>query len=593
MTESAGALARPASGPWAGVLTLSLAALGLAIIAVGVWLPWHSPFPDPGPVATIEIAGVAIASLLWLAAGLGFRAKGRSGRLWLVLFAMIPASWVWAIGYTSAPLSYSIGETFWALGVPFIIHLLIAYPNGRLEGRLDRWVVALLYLLFIGGWLLKAVTSPAVSACDPICGRNVFAVWPDEALHEVVLTTVNSAILFLGFPVAMAVWQHWRAATPAARRAFLPAILAIPVNAVIAVVGALAVAFRFDVPWLTDHAFRIAVGGLVPAGLLIGLVQARLERARAASLLIELGHDVPPGDLRAGLARAVRDPTLEIAFPAPDGRGFVDPAGQPFNEPDARGKRAVSRVERGGKLLAVLVHDPAIDREDPGLVEAVGSAAGLALENASLAAEVRTQLEEVRASRARLAQAADEERRRIERDLHDGAQQRLVALTMRLDRARRTAPGAAALINETQAELQQAISEVRQLARGLSPPILTETGLAAATESLAERTPIPVVVAVPERRFPPSIEHAAYYVVAEALTNAARHADASEVRIDGVVVDGRLALTISDDGRGGADPGRGTGLRGLADRVAAAGGRLEIESEIGEGTRVRATFPLA
>jgi signal transduction histidine kinase len=592
MTNSAATtLAGSAARPLAGALTVCLAAVGLAIIAAGVWLPWHSSLPDPDPVATLEIAAVAITSLLWLTAALWFRAKGRSRRLWLVLFAMVPNSWVWAIAYFATPLAYSIGDTFWALGTPFAIHLLIAFPNGRLEGRLDRWAVALLYPLFIGGWLLRAMTSPAGSSCDPFCGRNIFAVWPDEALHQVVATTLSLAILILAIPVAIALRQHWRAATPAARRAFLPAILAIPVNAVFAVISTFAIAFRLDIGWMADHGFKSALGGLVPAGLLVGLVQARLERARAASLLVELGHGVPPGGLREALARAVRDPSLELAFPAPDTSGLIDQDGQPFREPAVGTRRAVARVERGGRLLAVLVHDPAIDAEDPGLVEAVGSAAGLALENARLAAEVRAQLEEVRASRARLAQAADDERRRVERDLHDGAQQRLVALTMRLEQARRTAPGSAALIDDTQAELREAISEVRRLARGVMPPILTEAGLAAAVESLAERAPIPVVVAVPDRRFPQSIETAAYYVVTEALTNAARYAAASEVRIDGRVVDGRLIVSVSDDGRGGADPERGTGLRGLADRVEAAGGRLEVESRLGEGTRVRAIFP--
>jgi signal transduction histidine kinase len=570
---------------------MCLAAVGLVIIAAGAWLPWHSPLPDPDPVATLEIAGVAIASLLWLVAALWFRTKGRSRRLWLVLFAMVPATWVWAVGYIATPLTYSIGDTFWALGVPFAIHMLIAFPNGRLEGRLDRWAVALLYPLFIGGSLLKAMTSPAGSSCDPSCGRNVFAVWPDEALHQMVLTTLSSAILILAIPVAIALWQHWRAAAPAARRAFLPAILAIPVNAVIALISTLAIAFRLDIGWVADHSFKIAVGGLVPAGLLVGLVQARLERARAASLLVELGHGVSPAGLREALARAVRDPSLELAFPAPDTSGLIDEGGQPFRDPAVGAKRAVARVERDGKLLALLVHDPAIDAEDPGLVEAVGSAAGLALENARLAAEVRAQLEEVRASRARLAQAADDERRRVERDLHDGAQQRLVALTMRLEQARKAAPESAALIDDTQAELREAISDVRRLARGVMPPILTEAGLAAAVESLAERAPIPVVVAVPDRRFPQSIETAAYYVVTEALTNATRHAAAREVRIDGRVVDGRLVVSVTDDGRGGADPERGSGLRGLADRVEAAGGRLEVETLLGEGTRVRATFP--
>ena len=593
MTESAAtSLAGSAARPVAGTRSIPLAAIGLAIIAAGVWLPWHSPLPDPDTVAMLEIAGVAMASLMWLAAALWFRAKGRSRRLWVVLFAMVPASWVWALGYAATPLAYSIGETFWALGVPFAIHMLIAFPNGRLDGRLERWVVALFYLLFIGGWLLRAMTSPAGDGCDPTCGRNVFAVWPDEALHQIVLTAISSAILILAIPIAMALWEHWRAATPAARRAFLPAILAIPVNAVIAVISTVAIAFRLDIGWVADHSFKIVLGGLIPAGLLLGLVQARLERARAASLLVELGHGVSPAGLREALARAVRDPTLQLAFPAPDGSGLMDPSGQPFRDSAGGTKRAVTRVDRGGELLAVLIHDPAIDAEDPGLVEAVGSAAGLALENARLAAVVRAQLEEVRASRARLAQAADEERRLLERDLHDGAQQRLVALTMRLEQARRTAPGSSALIDETQAELRRAIAEVRQLARGVMPPILTEAGLAAAVESLVERAPIPVVVAIPDRRFPRSIETAAYYVVTEALTNAARYAAASEVRIEGQVGDGRLVVSVTDDGRGGADPDQGTGLRGLSDRVEAAGGTLEVESRLGEGTCVRAIFPV-
>lgn len=571
---------------------MGLAAGGIAIIAAGVWLPWHSPWAEPDPVATFEVAGAAIASLLWLASALWFRAKGRSRRVWLVLFAMVPANWVWAIGYTATPLTYSIGETFWTLGVPFAVHVLLAFPNGRLEGRIERVVVALLYPLFIGGSLLKSMTSPAVYNCDPFCGRNVFAVWPDAALHQLVVAAVNLTILSLGVPIAMAIWRHWRAATPAARRAYLPAILAIPLNAVIAVISTLSNVFQLDVGWVADHAVAATAGGVIPAGLLIGLVQTRLERARAASLLVELGHGVPPAGLREALARAVRDPTLELAFPAPDGGGLMDPSGQPFREPAAGANRGIARVERGGRLLAVLVHDPAIDAEDPGLVEAVGSAAGLALENARLAAEVRAQLDEVKASRARLAQAADDERRRVERDLHDGAQQRLVALMMRLEQARTSADSSAALIDETTAELRHAIAEVRQLARGLLPPILTEAGLAAAIESLAEGTPIPIEVTVPERRFPPAVEAAAYYVVAEAITNVARHAEAREVRIDGEVEGGRLVVTVADDGLGGADPRIGTGLRGLVDRVEAAGGTLDVASGVGEGTRIRAAFPL-
>jgi signal transduction histidine kinase len=192
----------------------------------------------------------------------------------------------------------------------------------------------------------------------------------------------------------------------------------------------------------------------------------------------------------------------------------------------------------------------------------------------------------------RIVEAADEERRKVERDLHDGAQQRLVALAMRLEQARTASEGSARLIDDTTAELREAIAEVRGLARGLYPPILTEAGLAAAVESLAERASLPVEVRIPEARFPPPVEITAYFVVAEALTNVTRYAGATMARVHAAVEDDRLTVTITDDGRGGADPGRGTGLRGLSDRVAAIGGTLDVTSSPGEGTTVRVALPL-
>ena len=218
--------------------------------------------------------------------------------------------------------------------------------------------------------------------------------------------------------------------------------------------------------------------------------------------------------------------------------------------------------------------------------------ARLALENERLAAQVRAQLEEVRASRARIVEAADAERRRIERDLHDGAQQRLVALAMRLDQARAGSAGASALINSTTAELLTAIKEVRDLAHGLHPTILTDSGLAAAVEALAERTPFPVSVDVTESRFATEVEVAAYYVVAEGLTNVARYADATEARVEVRAEGGRLVVTVADNGRGGADPGAGSGLRGLADRLAAIGGELNVTSSTDAGTTLTASMPV-
>ena len=278
-------------------------------------------------------------------------------------------------------------------------------------------------------------------------------------------------------------------------------------------------------------------------------------------------------------------------FPRLAAPGSLTRAGRSIPEaPAGRGSTPIVRDD--GEVLAVLIHDPALLAEDPGLVEAVGSVARMALENERLSAQVRAQLEEVRASRERIVEAADAERRRVERDLHDGAQQRLTALAIRLQTSRSDVPEAAALLDEATGELQAAIAEVRDLARGVHPTILTELGLAAAVDALAERAPIRVDVDIPDGRMPDPVEATAYFVVAEALTNVARYAEATSAQVRATEDGERLVVTVTDDGRGGADPTRGSGLRGLADRVAAARGLLDVVSQPGAGTTVRVELPL-
>jgi signal transduction histidine kinase len=381
------------------------------------------------------------------------------------------------------------------------------------------------------------------------------------------------------------------------RRALLPLVVAVPLLAVALSAEGVSIVLRWTpgVDFFASPSGAVVmdlVGLVLPAGLFVGVLRSRLSRGRVAGLVVELGRGVPVGGLRDLLARALGDPTLELAFASPSGSGFVDATGGAVRLPTGDAARMVTRLERDGELLGVLVHDPAVEAEDPGLVEAVGNAARLALENERLAAEVRAQLEEVRASRERIVETADAERRRIERDLHDGAQQRLVALAMRLQVAKGTVAGADSLLDEATAELRTAIGEVRGLARGVHPAILTEAGLRAAVDALAERTPLPLTVAVAERRYPPPVEATAYFVIAEALTNVARHADAAEARVTLTEGDGRLVVTVADDGRGGADQAGGSGLRGLADRLAAAGGTLSVASPHGGGTILRAELPL-
>ena len=255
-------------------------------------------------------------------------------------------------------------------------------------------------------------------------------------------------------------------------------------------------------------------------------------------------------------------------------------------------------LRRDGQPIAALIHDPML-RDDPELIEAAAAAARLAIDNERLQATIRAQLQEVRASRARIVEAADAERRRIERNLHDGSQQRLVTLSLALGLARaRLGPDAdadlASLLDEASDELRAALAELRALARGIHPAVLTTAGLGPALESLVERAPLPVrLVAVPDGRLPAAIEAAAYFVVAEALANVAKYAAASSVTVGARWHADGLVVEVVDDGVGGADPARGSGLQGLADRVGALDGQLEVSSPPGGGTRVEATIPCA
>jgi signal transduction histidine kinase len=252
----------------------------------------------------------------------------------------------------------------------------------------------------------------------------------------------------------------------------------------------------------------------------------------------------------------------------------------------------VTEIDHHGERVAAIVHDRTQDAET---VRAAGAATALMLENQRLDAELRARLVELRASRARLVEAADGERRRIERDLHDGAQSRLVALALNLRLARMgvtDGSDTAALLDGSIDELGQSLKELRDLARGIHPVVLSDRGLEPAVRALAARAPVPVdIVGHPTGRLPAAVETAAYFVVSEALTNVSKYAHARQATVRVERVDGHLLVEITDDGVGGADAGDGSGLRGLADRVAALSGTLEVVSPPGHGTRLRAQLP--
>jgi len=327
------------------------------------------------------------------------------------------------------------------------------------------------------------------------------------------------------------------------------------------------------------------------------LLQRRLARGAVAGLVVELGEGATSVHLREALGRTLGDPSLEVAYWVPASARYVDSSGYPVELPQPGSGRTATVVEREGEPIAALVHDPAL-AENNELVKSVCAAAGLTLENARLQAELRARLSELQASRARLVTATENERRRIERDLHDGTQQRLVSIAMTLGLAESKLaadrPAVEPVLREARDALTVALAELRELTQGIRPAILVERGLAAALDDLSRRAALPVRLAVAvSGRLPEQVEGAAYFVASEALANAAKHSHASEVRLAASREGALLVLEVSDDGIGGAAAGGGSGLRGLADRIEALGGRLTVSSPPGRGTTLRAEIPCA
>jgi signal transduction histidine kinase len=312
-------------------------------------------------------------------------------------------------------------------------------------------------------------------------------------------------------------------------------------------------------------------------------------------IFLELRKDPAPDDLRDALARALRDPSLQLAYWLPDYGLYADLQGRPVQLQDLDG-RATTLIDRGGEHVAALIHDPALD-DEPELLDSVRAAAGITLENGRLHAELRARLEELRGSRARIVAAAQNERQLLERNLHDGAQQRLIALSLDLSLLKgriQDDPEARAGIDKARREIAASLGELREISSGLHPAVVSGHGLAVALEQLAARAPVPVDLrAELDGRLPAALEVAAYYVIAESLTNIAKHAQATTARVVVLQERDELVLEIVDDGIGGADSGRGTGLRGLADRVESLDGRLRVWTPRGGGTRVRAEIPCA
>jgi signal transduction histidine kinase len=311
-------------------------------------------------------------------------------------------------------------------------------------------------------------------------------------------------------------------------------------------------------------------------------------------LFVELRTKSAPADLRDVLARSLRDPSLALVYWLPEFESWADLDGRPVELPGSRSGRATTLIDRDGAHVAALLHDPELE-DEPELLAAVGAAAGIALENGRLHAEHKAHLEELKGSRARVIEAGQRERQRLERNLHDGAQQRLIALSLELtvlEQQLGDHPDAEKRLDAAQREITASLEELRAVARGLHPAVLSSHGLAIALEHVAARASVPVRLTVEVGgRLPEQVEVASYYVVTECLANIGKHARATAATVEVERTDDGVVVEIIDDGVGGADTERGSGLRGLADRVEAHGGRLRIWSPAGGGTRLRAEMP--
>jgi signal transduction histidine kinase len=488
--------------------------------------------------------------------------------------------------WTSLPLPNTIGQLCDLLVAAVWLHIFLAYPTGRLPGRGERVVVAVGYVAALG---LQVVILALGGFDDNHLLSVVKRPQAAEAVENVQLLLL-SALALIGVGL---LWRRWRS-LPRWQQRRPTQIVINCFSLSLVMLAALLIAGAFQLPGFEIlRLATFAVAGLAPLAFLAGLLDARLAKAGVGELLVQLRANPAP-DLQALLAQALRDPTLSLVYWLPQYGSWADQDGSAATLPEPDSGRRATIVKQNGEQIAALVYDATLG-EEPELVEAVTAAAAIALENGRLEAELRARLLELHGSRTRVVQAQQNERRRLERDLHDGAQQRLVALALELGRLAERAnsdPATQTRLERARGEVAESLTELRNIARGLHPAVVSGHGLAVALESLAAATPLEVQLKTDGLpRLPEQLEVAAYYVVSESLTNTAKHAQATRVTIDVGVIDNTLITEIVDDGIGGADSERGTGLRGLADRVEALNGRLRIWSTVGDGTRVRAEIP--
>jgi signal transduction histidine kinase len=566
-----------------GLCAGALAAVELAIVLPG----------DAGGVSDAVAALPAVVGLTYVGAGLvawGRRPHNRMGPL----LGAVGLAWIaWGLRAADVPFLTAVGLLCEALPFAVTVHLLLAFPSGRLAGGAERIVVAVGYLL------IPLVHFPTeLLGASREDGIGVLDVVDDPGVADVALAVQTAADGAMLAAAAVLAIRRLRVADAGWRTTVAPLYLCgLVALAVVALLDALdGAGLTASGGWPVDvlDAVGIAIVLLLPLAFLAGTLMGGFARAGELGELVRRLDDTPVGtaQLAAAVADGLGDPSAELAYwLAAEGR-YVDATGAPL---DLEPTRGVEEVTHGGRRVGAIVYDRVLlSGAEP--VRSMARVVGLALDHERLAAELRASARELRASRARLAEAADAERRRIARDLHDGAQQRLVLLAIESDRLRRRADDPEAVREAAlglRGGLDAAVTDIRGLVQGILPPLLAERGLRAAAEELAAQAPLPVALECDPEEFdaPEHVQSAGYFVISEALVNVAKHSQATHATVSLERRDGALRIEVSDDGVGGADRARGTGIDGLTDRVAAVGGRLELESAPGAGTRLRAELP--
>jgi signal transduction histidine kinase len=577
-------------------------AIGVGGVAAGVGggllLATSDHLVDPvafGLQVAIMVVATVAAGLVWLRR----RPASRVGVLLLALgFSMATLS----LEGASDPALHSLGVAFEPVWFTLAYVVVYAVPDGRLSGLADRLLLAGYTLYFLIAFVPWLFFSPVVlggaplAGCNAACPTNAFMIadrpeianWSGTDLAWAVIALLSATLVFLGVRIATVSRPRRRTLVPV----YVPAlILTVPL---LAFHGFAAGVLHLDAESVSTAGwFVTAARVLMPFGFLLAIVQASFFAGSALKRLIgRIGDDPSAPELRATVADALDDPSVELVFRVDGDDGFIDSRGEPVAAATARDGRASSAVARQGDTVAVIWHDPALNT-DPELVRAASQATLLALENGRLQGELA-------ASRARTITAVDTERRRVERDLHDGAQQHLVALRVQVELARALAkedPEIGPRLATLAEGLEDVLTEVRNLARGVYPPLLRDYGLQAALASAARRCTPPAAFAGSETgRFPVDIETAVYFCCLEGLQNVGKHAGAdahAEVRLSRQ--QDELRFEVLDDGVGcDMESARraGNGLANMNERMAAVGGSLTVDSVSGHGMQLRGRVPV-